>query len=445
VQERRAHWDGTGLRLPAAFACAALVVAVACAAIGVDSAAAAAPTAVCPAWVTTATATPTAGAPVATAVGPAMVGSTSAVLTVSVDAGAGPVSLTAEYSQAGSPPACALVRTPQQDTVQLVLRGLRPSTRYSVQLALKSGANVTLSKSGTLVTLAQATIAQGVTVGETPVGRMDRAAAVTVLNHSVGQPLRLTYAGARWQVLPSRVGAHVDIAGAVAAALAAIPGQQLPPLKVAVDSNVLHSYVAALNLRWSRKPAQASVRLVGKHAVVTAAQPGVTVQTTRLATQIEHELATGERTLLSLGVQTTRKPAAATPQKAVVVRLGSQTLTAYLNGKPVLETPVTTGRPALPTPIGSFSVLNRNSPYVFHSPWPPGNPFYYPPTPVTWAMEFYDGDFLHDDPGEPDSDFGSDSQNGYFASHGCVHIPHDAMAFLYNWLPVGAPVIVAQD
>jgi lipoprotein-anchoring transpeptidase ErfK/SrfK len=433
------------LRLPAAFACAALVVAVACAAVGVDSAAAAAPTAVCPAWVTTATATPTAGAPVATAGAPAMVGSTSAVLTASVDAGAGPVSLTAEYSQAGSPPACALVRTPQQDTVQLVLRGLRPSTRYSFRLALKSGANVTLSKAGTLVTLAPATIAQGVTVGETPVGRMSRAAAVTVLNHSVGQPLRLTYAGARWQVLPSRVGAHVDIADAVAAALAAIPGQQLPPLKVSVDTDVLHSYVAALNLRWSRKPAQASVRLVGKHAVVTAAQPGVTVQTTRLATQIEHELATGERTLLSLGVQTTRLPAAATPQKAVVVRLGSQTLTAYLNGKPVLETPVTTGRPALPTPIGSFSVLNRNSPYVFHSPWPPGNPFYYPPTPVTWAMEFYDGDFLHDDPGEPDSDFGSDSQNGYFASHGCVHIPHDAMAFLYNWLPVGAPVIVAQD
>jgi lipoprotein-anchoring transpeptidase ErfK/SrfK len=367
------------------------------------------------------------------------------VVTASVAVGSGPLSLTAEYSQAGSPPACALVRTPQQDNVQLVLRGLRPSTRYRVQLAVKSGAVAALSGSGSFVTLPPATIAEGVTVGETRVGRMARAAAVTALNHSVGQPLRLTYAGARWQVLPSRVGAHVDIADAVAAALAATPGEQLPPLKISVDSTVLNSYVAALDLRWSRKPAQASVRLVGKHAVVTAAQPGITVQTTRLATQIEHELATGERQLLSLGVQTSRAPAAATPEKAVVVRLGSQTLTAYLNGKPVLETPVTTGRPALPTPIGSFSVLNRNSPYVFHSPWPPGNAFYYPPTPVTWAMEFYDGDFLHDDPGEPAGDFGSDSQNGYFASHGCVHIPHDAMAFLYNWLPVGAPVIVAQD
>jgi lipoprotein-anchoring transpeptidase ErfK/SrfK len=274
---------------------------------------------------------------------------------------------------------------------------------------------------------------------------MDRAAALAVLNHVVGTPLRLTYAGARWQVLPSRVGAHVEIAAAVAAALAATPDQQLPQLKVSVDSTVLHSYVAALGLRWGHKPAQATVRLVGKHAVVAAAQPGVTVKTAQLATQIEHELATGERQLLSLDVQTTRVSAAAKPQKAVVVRLASQTLTAYLNGKQVLETPVTTGRPALPTPIGSFSVLNRNSPYVFHSPWPPGSPYYYPPTPVTWAMEFYDGDFLHDDPGEPSNDFGSDSQNGYFASHGCVHIPHDAMAFLYNWLPIGAPVIIAEN
>jgi lipoprotein-anchoring transpeptidase ErfK/SrfK len=394
--------------------------------------------------VTAGTTTPTA-ASASTIAGPVQVGSTSAVVTASLAAGAGPVSLTAEYSQTGSPPACALVRTPQQSTVQLVLRGLRASTRYHVQLAVKSGANVTLSNASSFVTLPPATIAAGVTVGQTRVGRMSRTAALAALNHSVGKPLSLTYAGARWQVLPSRVGAHAAVADAVAAALTATPGQQLPQLKVSVDSTVLHSYVAALGLRWSHKPAQTSVRLVGKHAVVIPASSGVSIQTTQLTTEIEHELATGERTLLSLGVQTTRAPAAATPQKAVVVRLSTQTLTAYLNGKPVLQTPVTTGRPALPTPIGSYSVLNRNSPYVFHSPWAPGSPYWYPPTPVTWAMEFYDGDFLHDDPGEPASDFGSDSQNGYFASHGCVHIPHDAMAFLYNWLPVGAPVIVAED
>jgi lipoprotein-anchoring transpeptidase ErfK/SrfK len=434
VHERRA--EGERIAASRRF-CApvVLVVALAYASVCVDGAGAAR-AAACPAWVTAAVSD-------ATLVASASVGPTSALLSASL-ATAGPVSVTAEYWQSGSLPVCAAVKTTQTQDVELVLPGLQPSTRYRFQLAVESNAGATLGKTGTFVTLAPGTIAAGVMVGGTRVGRLNRAAALAALNHAVGAPLRLTYAGARWQVLPSRLGAHVDAVSAVTAALAANPGQQLAPLKVTVDATGLRSYVTSLNRRWSHKPASGSVRLVGKHAVVDPARPGVAVKTKQMVAQIQHELATGERTLLPLDVQAI-SVSKAKPVKAVVVRLSTQTLTAYLNGKPVLETPVTTGRPALPTPIGSFSVLNRNSPYVFHSPWPPGNAYYYPPTPVTWAMEFYDGDFLHDDPGEPSSAFGSDSQDGYFASHGCVHLPHAAMSFLYSWLPIGAPVIVAED
>jgi hypothetical protein len=90
-------------------------------------------------------------------------------------------------------------------------------------------------------------------------------------------------------------------------------------------------------------------------------------------------------------------------------------------------------------------VIFRASPFVFHSPWPRSSPFWYPPTPVTWAMDFFNGDFLHDDPGEPSDAFGTGSEYGPYASHGCVHVPHDVMAFLYRWLPVGAQVVVAQN
>ena len=58
----------------------------------------------------------------------------------------------------------------------------------------------------------------------------------------------------------------------------------------------------------------------------------------------------------------------------------------------------------------------------------------------TGSVSFYDNDVLHDDPGEPASAFGAGSNNGPYASHGCIHVPHDAMAFLYGWLPVGATV-----
>jgi lipoprotein-anchoring transpeptidase ErfK/SrfK len=127
-----------------------------------------------------------------------------------------------------------------------------------------------------------------------------------------------------------------------------------------------------------------------------------------------------------------------------VVRLEAQALTAYLNGRPILRTPVTTGRPALPTPVGSYHIEAAYSPFTFYSPWPPGSPYWYPPTPVTWAMPFYNGDFLHNDPGEPAYAYGKGSEDGPYASHGCVHVPHGAMAFLFHWLPIGAKVIVAR-
>jgi len=375
--------------------------------------------------------------------GSTMVGARSAVLSGSVSVGAGEVAVTAEYWQSGSPSSCTQVQHPHERGIELTLSGLQPLQRYRFRLVADGVAGVAVSKAGTFVTLPAGVIAEGVSIGMTPVGRLSRVAALARLNHAAGAPIRLTYAGAYWRVLPSQVGAHFEIARSVTSAVGATPGLELPRPTTSVDATRLRAYVAALAHRWSRKPAQGAVRLVGTRAVVTPKRPGVAVASSRMAAEIEGELTTGKRTLLSLAVQMTRV-SAASQQKAVVVRLGSQTLTAYLNGKPILTAPVTTGRPALPTPIGSFKVQFRASPYTFYSPWPKGSAYWYPPAPVTWAMEFYDGDFLHNDPAEPSDAFGSDSQNGYFASHGCVHVPDSAMAFLYNWLPVGAPVIVSE-
>lgn len=402
----------------------------------------------CPTWVPALpSAATTATVPVATsstiAVDSAALGATSASITASTTGAADNVQETIQYWAIGAEPVCTSVQRAENATATLTLSGLHPATRYRFYVVANVGAGAVAKKAGTFVTLAAGIVAEGVTVGDVSVGRLTRAAALTALNRSVGKPVHLGYAGAVWQVLPSSLGAHVDVAQAVSTALEATPGQKLPALTVSIDGAALQHYVSSLAQRWGHKANEDSVRLVGTHAVVKPASAGVTVDTTQLAQELRTELLNGTRTLLELPVKRVAV-SASTPQKVVVVRRSSQTLTAYLNGKVVLTTPVTTGRPALPTPIGSFSVLNRNSPYVFHSPWPPGSPYYYPPTPVTWAMEFYDGDFLHDDPGEPADAFGSDSQNGYFASHGCVHVPHDVMAFLYNWLPVGAPVIVSD-
>ncbi len=130
--------------------------------------------------------------------------------------------------------------------------------------------------------------------------------------------------------------------------------------------------------------------------------------------------------------------------QVIVVHLAAQTLTAYDNGTQVLETPVTTGRKGLRTPLGIDTITGEASPYLFISPWPQGNPYYYPPSEVNWVLHFHSGGyFIHNAPWEPNSVYGPGSENGPDASHGCVQVPYNAMQFLWHWTKIGATVVVA--
>ncbi len=123
----------------------------------------------------------------------------------------------------------------------------------------------------------------------------------------------------------------------------------------------------------------------------------------------------------------------------IVVSLACQELSTYRDGVPVLSTPVTTGRPALPTPAGHYSVLTRNTHYRMVSSWPYGTIGWYAPSWVTWVLWFRtDGYGIHDASWRTAYGPGTDA-NG---SHGCINVPHDAMQQLYSWAENGAAVDV---
>jgi hypothetical protein len=130
--------------------------------------------------------------------------------------------------------------------------------------------------------------------------------------------------------------------------------------------------------------------------------------------------------------------------KVLVFSLSMQEMVAYQDGCAVRGTPITTGRPALPTPAGTYHVFYKTSPFTMVSPWDKPSPFWYPTTTVTWVMEFIGGGyFIHDAAWEAPSEYGPGSQNNpTAASHGCIHIQTPVMEWLYSWTPVGAEVIV---
>lgn len=133
--------------------------------------------------------------------------------------------------------------------------------------------------------------------------------------------------------------------------------------------------------------------------------------------------------------------------RRIIVSLARQTLYAYSGVHLLLQTYVTTGNPALPTPPGSYSLMAKYHPWEFISPWPEGSPYWYPPSWSQYAMLFRDGGyFLHDAPWRsvfgPGSNGAGQPGTNYGGTHGCVNIPPGPMLFLWNWAPVGTSVQV---
>lgn len=137
------------------------------------------------------------------------------------------------------------------------------------------------------------------------------------------------------------------------------------------------------------------------------------------------------------------------PAKMIVVSTENQHADVYENSKIVYSTDVTTGGPELPTDHGVFHIYFKASPFVFHSPWPVGSPYYYFPTPVQFWMPFDGGEGLHDASWR--SNFGPGSNvaptdlgtgTSILGTHGCVNLPFAAAQFVWDWAPVGTTVVV---
>jgi hypothetical protein len=133
-------------------------------------------------------------------------------------------------------------------------------------------------------------------------------------------------------------------------------------------------------------------------------------------------------------------------QQVLMISLVEQAMRVYQNGKLVNAFQVTTGRNELPSLPGVWPTLGRLSPTTFISPDPPGSPYWYPNTPINYAILYHTGGyFVHDawwrvnfGPGTqfPHYDTGGDESFAGDGSHGCINMQEDQAAWVYshtNW------------
>jgi len=146
---------------------------------------------------------------------------------------------------------------------------------------------------------------------------------------------------------------------------------------------------------------------------------------TRKASQQQvHANSLKARTIANL-----RNPPPAQPSDGpllLTVSVAKQTVTLYDGGKLVAKGPVSTGTRDFPTPMGVFSVLEKNW-------WHRSNLYSAAPMPymqrITWS-----GVALH-----------AGELPGYAASHGCVRLSESFALRMWYTTKIGARVVIAWD
>jgi hypothetical protein len=117
-------------------------------------------------------------------------------------------------------------------------------------------------------------------------------------------------------------------------------------------------------------------------------------------------------------------------EKWIEVNLSTQYMIAWQGDTSVIESYVSTGIDGHETPTGTFYILTK---YESDEMVGGSGDDYYDLPDVPWVMYFTDyGDALHGTYWH--SNFGTPM------SHGCVNLPTDVAAFLYDWAPVGTRV-----
>jgi L,D-transpeptidase catalytic domain len=110
----------------------------------------------------------------------------------------------------------------------------------------------------------------------------------------------------------------------------------------------------------------------------------------------------------------------------IFISINQQKLHLYSDGVHVADTSIATGVPSLPTPLGVFSVFEKE---VFHR----SNIYSGAPMPymqrITWSgVAMHEGESI-----------------GHRASHGCIRMPHDFAVRLYRLTKLNTRVIIANS
>ena len=288
-------------------------------------------------------------------------------------------------------------------------------------------------------------IADGVTIGDVAVGGMSAEHARAAVLAAFHQPLAFIFKKRKWKATPAQLGARPRIGAALRQAAVAAPGTSVD-LIAKIQGKKVREYVVYLEKVFDRPVRDRRVRVVKSKPRYSKARNGVVVARKAMITSIMAAFRSHDRGPIPLEAELIAPTITAKNfGSVVVIKRETKELHFYEGSKLVRNFGVATGLAQYPTPIGSFSVINKQA-----------NPTWYPPPTSDWVT---DPTPVPPGPGNPLGTrwMGISSpligihgtpdaaSIGYSRSHGCVRMRVSEAEWLFDNVEVGTPIFITRQ
>ena len=282
----------------------------------------------------------------------------------------------------------------------------------------------------------------GVTVGGLPVGGFTSEETRALLRERLAAPVQFELNGRTWSIGVDELGVDAGVDATIAEALHTAPGSALDA-EADVSRPDVRRYVTRLARKLRRAPMNARLaRLDAKlRPVIAPAVHGRTLDRDATSAAIVAAARSAQREPVR-PVFRVRRAGRMMPA-VIVIRRDSKGLYLYEGRKLVRRLGVATGQWRYPTPLGTFTVVDKQY-----------NPWWYPPS-SDWAKG------LKPVPPGPGNPLGTrwmgltgglvgihgtpDAASiGYSASHGCIRMRITDAEWLFSRVELGTPVVIVS-
>lgn len=250
------------------------------------------------------------------------------------------------------------------------------------------------------------------------------------LQKIIAQPVTFSVADRNLTPSPAEIASWLEIT----------PDDTSKKVDITVDSGKILEYINRA-VRSDIHPPKAEVHITqpdGTSQVVVTGVDGVDIPNkSAVSTAVAKGLLSGEN--LSQTLSITNQPfqtiTAGNYDKWIEVDLTNKRTYAYEKTTLVRTELVSAGTPATPTVTGQYNIYAKFAQQDMRGNNVDGSKYFQPH--VQWINYFYQDYAIHGNYWRPLSYFGNIN-----SSHGCVSMVDDEAAWIYDWAPLGTPVII---